>query len=51
MNKDYEILQRIFDPTPIKEEANRLEDNTADDTYILENNGSLRSIFAPHWRS
>ena len=51
MTKDFEVLLDIFDHKPLKSEAKRLESIARDDTYILENNGSLRSIFAPHWRS
>ena len=49
--KDFKILSSCFDATAIKQEAIRLEQQDPDETYIFEDDGSLRSIFAPHWKS
>lgn len=49
--KDFDVLTNIFDSTELKKEALYLENTLSDDTVIYEDNGSVRSIFAPHWNS
>jgi|AntAceMinimDraft_5_1070358.scaffolds.fasta_scaffold01430_7 ectoine hydroxylase len=47
----YLILKEVFDATELKKEAIRLENEPLDETYIIEDNNTIRSLFAPHWKS
>lgn len=49
--KDFNVLTDVFEATDLKKEALRLEQTLNDDTVIYEDNGTVRSIFAPHWNS
>ena len=49
--EDFNVLTNVFNATALKEEALHLEKTLRNETVIYEDNGSVRSIFAPHWES
>ena len=48
MIQGYEIIKNCFDPKKLSACSEKLLDGKQD-SYIYENDGSIRSVFAPHW--
>jgi len=44
----YEIIKNIFNPEPLITASEKLIKQKKD-SYIYENDGSIRSVFSPHW--
>ncbi|MBO01926.1 MAG: hypothetical protein CMG35_04735 [Candidatus Marinimicrobia bacterium] len=48
MIQGYEIIKNCFDPVDLAKCSQDLLDRK-EDSYIYEHDGSIRSVFAPHW--
>jgi ectoine hydroxylase len=48
LEKGFKILTSVFDPSDLKTAAADCE-SLKTDNFIFEDNGTIRSLFAPHW--
>ena len=44
----YKIISNAFDPTALLSASNNILEKRTQ-SFIYENDGSIRSLFAPHW--